>query len=172
VALTDLVVRRAHPAELLDVARIRVASWRGAYAGLVPDAELEAIGAPDRLTRWAERMAATGPSTLVAVSDGRVVGFSAYGAERSDLAPAVAGRGELYALYVHPDAWGAGAGYALMTATIEALREQGYDAVSLWVLSGNARGIAFYERQGFAPTGEATASSIDALPESRYSRRI
>ncbi|MDA8434361.1 MAG: GNAT family N-acetyltransferase [Actinomycetales bacterium] len=173
MALTHLVVRRADPAELLDVARVRAASWRRAYAGLVPDAELEAIGTPDRLRSWAGRTAAaTDAGTLVAVSGGRVIGFSAYGAERSDLAPAIAGRGEVYALYVHPDAWGAGAGYALMTATLEALHEQGYDAVSLWVLSGNARGIAFYERQGFAPTGEVTASSIDALPESRYSRRI
>jgi ribosomal protein S18 acetylase RimI-like enzyme len=106
------------------------------------------------------------------VLDGRVVGFSAYGAERADLAPAIDGRGEVYALYVHPDAWGAGAGHALMTATIAELRGRGYDAVSLWVLTGNARGIAFYERQGFAPTGEVTASTVDALPEARYARTI
>jgi ribosomal protein S18 acetylase RimI-like enzyme len=173
VTVTRPVVRPVDPAELPDVARVRVASWRAGYAGLVPDAELEAIGTPDRLALWAERMAtSTGTSTLVAVLDGRVVGFSAYGAERSDLAPAVAGRGEVYALYVHPDAWGRGAGHALVTATIAALRERGYDAVSLWVLTGNARGIAFYERQGFAPTGEVTASTVNALPEARYSRPI
>ncbi len=173
VTVTRLVVRPADPAELLDVARVRAASWRQGYAGLVPDAELEAMGAPDRLALCVERMAtSTGTSTLVALLDERVVGFAAYGAERSDLAPAVAGRGEVYALYVHPDVWGAGAGHALMTATVAALGERGYDAVSLWVLTGNARGIAFYERQGFAPTGEVTASTVDALPEARYARPI
>jgi ribosomal protein S18 acetylase RimI-like enzyme len=168
-----LVVRPAEPAELLDVARVRVSSWRTAYAGLVPDHVLAAIGEPAAMARWAERIAAsTGTGLLVAVRDDRVVGFSAYGAERSDLAPAVAGRGEVYALYVHPDAWGVGAGHALMTATVDALRGRGHDAASLWVLTGNARGIAFYERQGFASTGEVTASGIDALPEARYARRI
>ncbi len=40
------------------------------------------------------------------------------------------------------------------------------------MLTGNDRAIAFYERHGFASTGEVTASGIDALPEARYARRI
>ena len=158
-------------AELPAVARVRVASWRAGYAGLVPDAELEAIGEQDRLDTWVERIASsTEVSTLVALLDGEVIGFAAYGAERSDLAPAVAGRGEVYALYVHPDRWGTGAGHALMTSARAALGARGYDAVSVWVLEGNARGIAFYERQGFRATGDVTESRVDALPEARYAR--
>jgi len=158
-------------AELPAVAWVRVASWRAGYAGLVPDSELAAIGEPDRLDLWVERMAtSTEVSTLVALLDGEVIGFAAYGAERSDLAPAVAGRGEVYALYVHPDRWGTGAGHALMTSARAALGARGYDAVSVWVLEGNARGIAFYERQGFRATGDVTESRVDALPEARYAR--
>jgi GNAT superfamily N-acetyltransferase len=78
----------------------------------------------------------------------------------------------VYALYVHPDHWGAGAGHALMTACRLALRERGDDAVSIWVLRGNARGIAFYRRQGFEPTGDVTESTLDALPEERYASAI
>ena len=168
-----LEVRAVRDGELPEVARVRVASWRAGYAGLVPDPELAAIGEPDRLDQWVERMAASAEtSMLVAVVDDEVVGFSAYGAERSDLAPAVAGRGEVYALYVHPDHWGAGAGHALLTASREALRGRAFDAVSIWVLEGNERGIAFYLRQGFAPTGEATESHVDALPEARYARPV
>jgi len=158
-------------AELPAVAWVRVASWRAGYAGLVPDSELAAIGEPDRLDLWVERMAtSTEVSTLVALLDGEVIGFAAYGAERSDLAPAVAGRGEVFALYVHPDRWGTGAGHALMTSARAALGARGYDAVSVWVLEGNARGIAFYERQGFRATGDVTESRVDALPEARYAR--
>ena len=158
-------------AERPAVAWVRVASWRAGYAGLVPDSELAAIGEPDRLALWVERMAtSTEVSTLVALLDGEVIGFAAYGAERSDLAPAVAGRGEVFALYVHPDRWGTGAGHALMTSARAALGARGYDAVSVWVLEGNARGIAFYERQGFRATGDVTESRVDALPEARYAR--
>jgi ribosomal protein S18 acetylase RimI-like enzyme len=81
----------------------------------------------------------------------------------------VAGRGEVYALYVDPDH---GAGHALMDASREALRARGFYAVSIWVLDGNARGIAFYLRQGFAPTGDVTESRLDALPEARYARPV
>jgi ribosomal protein S18 acetylase RimI-like enzyme len=166
-------VRAARGDELPAVARVRVASWRAGYAGLVPDSELAAIGEPDRLDQWVARAAAsTETSTLVALVDDEVVGFSAYGAERSELAAAVAGRGEVYALYVRPDHWGTGAGQALLTASREALRERGFDAVSIWVLEGNARGVAFYLRQGFAPTGEVTESRIDALPEARFARPV
>jgi hypothetical protein len=44
--------------------------------------------------------------------------------------------------------------------------------VSIWVLEGDARGIAFYRRQGFEPTGDVTQSRIDALPEARYARPV
>jgi ribosomal protein S18 acetylase RimI-like enzyme len=173
VTTTPIEVRMVLRAELPAVARVRVASWRAAYAGLVPDSELAAIGEPARLDAWVERMSAsTESSTLVALRDGEVIGFAAYGAERSDLAPAVDGRGEVYALYVHPDHWGVGAGHALMTSAREALRARGYDAVSIWVLEGNSRGIAFYRRQGFEPTGDVTESTIDALPEARYARPV
>ena len=171
VADPGIEVRPALREELLAVARVRVASWRAAYAGLVPDDELASIGEPERLQSWAERIAtSTGVSVLVAVVDGDVVGFSAYGPERSDLVPAAPGRGEVYAIYVHPDAWGIGAGHALMSATVDALRAHGHDAVSLWVLQGNARGIAFYQRQRFTPTGEVAVSTHGDLPEARWAR--
>jgi ribosomal protein S18 acetylase RimI-like enzyme len=173
VTAPAIEVRSVLRAELPAVARVRVASWRAAYAGLVPGSELAAIGEPERLATWVERMTSTTEvSTRVALLDGEVIGFVAYGAERSDLAPAADGRGEVYALYVHPDRWGIGAGHALMTAARAALRTRGYDAVSIWVLEGNARGIAFYERQGFQATGDVTESRIDALPEARYARPV
>ena len=171
--MAHLEVRTARDDELPEVARVRVASWRAGYAGLVPEAELAAIGEPDRLDQWVARaVASDGTSTLVALVDDTIAGFAAYGPERSELAPAVAGRGEVYALYVHPDHWGVGAGYALLTASRDALRGRGFDAVSIWVLEGNARGIAFYLRQGFTPTGEVTESRVDALPEARYARPV
>lgn len=52
-------------------------------------------------------------------------------------------------LYVEPKFQGQGIGAALLQYAV-----QKRQAVSLWVLEYNTRGIAFYERNGFCLTGE------------------
>ena len=59
------------------------------------------------------------------------------------------------ALYAHPDAFGRGAGPALMDAALEEIRERGYREAILWMLDGNARAAAFYERSGWTRDGGA-----------------
>ncbi len=44
--------------------------------------------------------------------------------------------------------------------------------MTLWVLEGNAGGIAFYERCGFARTGERMPSAYQDAPEVRYARTL
>jgi hypothetical protein len=78
VATVPLEVRTATADDLPAVARVRVASWRAGYAGLVPDSELAAIGEQDRLDHWVLRTATSAEtSTLVALRDGEVIGFAA-----------------------------------------------------------------------------------------------
>lgn len=84
---------------------------------------------------------------LVAEEDGAVVGFASCGESRD--AP---GEGELYAIYALPEAWGSGAGPALMTAALAALRT-GFETASLWVLEDNPRARRFYEREGWTRDG-------------------
>jgi len=151
--VTDLFVRPALPDDLPAVALVRALTWQAAYAGMVDDAELRTLTDPDVVAAWAAR-AATKTDTTYTVADlaGEVVGFAAYGAERSD--DPRPWRGELYALYVLPDHWRSGAGSALMHAALDALAENGFDHVTLLVLAGNERAIAFYRRHGFHETGE------------------
>ena len=54
-----------------------------------------------------------------------------------------------------PEAWGSGAGSALMAPGIEALRASGYRDAILWVLEDNPRARRFYEREGWALDGGA-----------------
>ena len=95
-----------------------------------------------------------------------------FGAERSDLAAPVEGRGEAYAVYALPEVWGQGVGHALMSAAYDALREDGFDAVALWVLTQNARATTFYLREGFLPTGDVTEATDHRLAEARYARDL
>jgi GNAT superfamily N-acetyltransferase len=68
--------------------------------------------------------------------DGRVVAFAAFGPP----AQAESARaGEIHALYAHPDAWGTGAGRALMAAVLDDLRSSGCaEAVDAGALSARA----------------------------------
>lgn len=151
--MSELVVRPARTEDLLAVAMVRATTWQAAYAGMVDAAELRTLTDPDVVAAWAHR-AQTMTSTTYAVADldGEVVGFAAYGAERSD--PPQRHRGEVYALYVLPEHWRGGAGSALLHHALDELAENGFDHVTLWVLVGNDRAIAFYRRHGFHATGE------------------
>lgn len=90
--------------------------------------------------------------TLVAERDGRIEAFCTLElpSREEDEADGVAG---VPALYAHPDAFGLGAGPALLDAAIEAMRERGHRESILWMLEGNRRAEAFYERRGWTPDG-------------------
>jgi GNAT superfamily N-acetyltransferase len=79
--------------------------------------------------------------------------------------------GELYALYVTPAWWSAGAGRALMGSVIAALEAERYRRVVLWVLADNTRARRFYDRAGFAPDGGTNIlTGLGGVLEVRYSR--
>ena len=65
-------------------------------------------------------------------------------------------RGEVWALYVHPDAWGSGAAAELIGYAEDRLRRDGFPEAVLLVLDDNPRARAFYEKMGWAPTGRST----------------
>ncbi|WP_405061463.1 GNAT family N-acetyltransferase [Kribbella sp. NBC_01505] len=163
-------MRVAEPGDLLGAAEARVASWRTAFAGLVPQDFLDAMDAQAIAASWAKSIAAGRSRIHVAVVDGQVIGYAGVGPERDPQAPA--NTGELYALFVHPDHWGTGAGRALTDAALADLRRTGCVAVWLWVLEGNTRGRRFYARYGFTETADRTHSSLGDLPEIRLSAKL
>jgi GNAT superfamily N-acetyltransferase len=59
----------------------------------------------------------------------------------------------LHAVYLHPEARGAGQGAALMRAALEDARARGAARVALWVNEKNLAARRMYERLGFAETG-------------------
>ncbi|MGC4940523.1 GNAT family N-acetyltransferase [Kribbella sp. DT2] len=163
-------VRGARATDLLGAAEARIASWRGAFTGLVPQEFLDAMDAEAIASGWRESLDAGRSRLYVAEFGGRIVGYAGVGPERDPSAPRTTG--ELYALFVRPDAWGAGAGRALTGAAVDDLRAHGCDRVNLWVLEANARARAFYNRCGFVETTDRTYSSLADLPEVRLFRDV
>ncbi len=60
----------------------------------------------------------------------------------------------LVSMWVRATQRGSPAATALVDAVVTWGTEAGYEACELWVTQGNDRALRFYERCGFAPTGE------------------
>ncbi len=148
-------VRPAAPADAAAIADLRVAAWQAAYAEILPADYLASMRVTDEeVARRRRRLAAppAGGGELVAVSDGKVVGWLVAGPSRDDDADP-ARTGEVYACYVRPAAWGRGVGRVLLDAGLAVLGEHGYRRVTLWVLADNARARRFYRGAGLHPDG-------------------
>jgi GNAT superfamily N-acetyltransferase len=164
--------RPAGPGDIDGIAIVRSRSWRGGYAGIVPQTHLDSLTPETVAARMRSRPL---PGNHVAEVDGRIVGWSAIGPYHDEerIPPPAANTGEVYAIYVLPDSWGTGVGRALLTYSLELLAADGFDPVLLWVLEGNARARRFYEAAGFAADGARhiySAGGAD-LPKLRYRYR-
>lgn len=89
---------------------------------------------------------------LVVDRDEEVAGFAFLGPARVGDIDAE-DVGELYAIYVVPEAWGSGIGRALMARVLVQLREEGFREAILWVLEDNPRTRRFYELAGWHADG-------------------
>ena len=154
-------LRRAVPGDARAIAEVHVRAWRETYAGLVPQAVLDALDVAEREALWRSVIPRADRRVAVAEADGRVVGFACAGPGRE----AHAGHpGEVMALYVLRAHHGKGLGRALFEDALAWLGTPAY----LWVLRENpTRG--FYARMG----GRVLAERVDdvggaSLPEVAY----
>ncbi|WP_255305886.1 GNAT family N-acetyltransferase [Streptomyces sp. Wb2n-11] len=164
------------------VARVRVRGWQSAYAGMIPQAHLDAMSVEEDAARRRAHLAeaeaeaaGTGAGAgrdVVAERDGQVIGWGCYGPYRDEGEPAAGA--ELYALYVLPEHRSTGAGRALTAELLARAATDGHPRMLLWVLTENTLARRFYEKAGFAPDGAETSSDVRgvAVPETRYARRL
>ena len=138
------MIRRATPDDAEDLARVRVAAWRVAYAGLLPDSFLASMDVAQNAARWREVFDAGDHEDFVCVVGDTLVGYVTVGPNRDGAGDSV---GEVIAIYLAPEVWGRGLGGLLWDAALERLREQGFRQVVVWMLQGNRRARRFYERR-------------------------
>ena len=149
--LSDVAIRRATPADAARLAWVRTASWRDAYAEIIPPRTLERIATHD-----ADRMRRAvidrrfGQTVWVVTDAANVIfGYAWSGPQTDRSLPFL---GEIYELYLHPAWQGRGAGRMLLTHAIWELVSVGQHPACLWVLAENdAR--HFYESCGGTPVG-------------------
>jgi ribosomal protein S18 acetylase RimI-like enzyme len=165
-------LRAARLDDAEGIAAVQIATWRDAYAGLLPGEILASLDAGAWAERWRGRLAAPAGAvfTLVFEADGRVRGFVSGGPSRDELPG-----GEVYAIYVDPACQGRGAGRRLLAAATRLLADAGFAAASLWVLAGNQPARGFYESQGWRFDGTEKPwplSGHASVPEVRYIRIV
>lgn len=159
--MSELGLRAPRFEDIDRLAEVHVRSWQVGYRDLLPADFLASLDPQWRARQ--RREAWNHPDYahvrgLLAERDGEVVGFVHYGPYRDShqggwTATDPAAGGQVYALYVHPDAWGRGAGSRLLRAAVADLVASGLTPVRVWTLCGNTQAIRFYQRHGFRPDG-------------------
>ena len=175
--MSKVVVRPADESDAAAIARVKIAAWRAAYRGIVPDLVLDGLDLGHEASTWRERLRDQAV-VKVSVADiveprasPRLVGYVTEGPARGE---DMAGLGEVWAIYVDPAAQGRGVGRALLDAAVRGLAARGCDEAMLWVFEANAAARGFYERMGWALDGAAKPFAIGgATPiELCYRRRL
>lgn len=168
-----VAVRPAAPEDAAAIGDAHVQAWRAAYAGLMPQDYLDALSVERRAAGWRRLLEEPreGSHVAVVLLGGRVAGFAGFGRCR-DGGPAE--HGELYAINLHPGAWGLGAGTALLSFAERELAHMRHTTAVLWVAPGNARARRFYERRGWTAEDVERTAEVDGVtvPEIRYGRSL
>ncbi|HYC07079.1 MAG TPA: GNAT family N-acetyltransferase [Candidatus Binatia bacterium] len=142
-------MRRAGPADAIDVATVYLASFHARYS--FPLAHTD-----DEVRAWIRSEVESSKETWVAEVGPSVVGMM------------VLDGGELEQLYVHPDWWRQGIGHRLL----DLAKERRPDGLVLYTFQENVGARAFYERHGFAAVGFGDGSgNEERQPDVRYAWR-
>jgi GNAT superfamily N-acetyltransferase len=170
-------LRPAAPADSDAIGLIHVQSWQSAYRDKIPQDYLDGLDPAHRSQVWRRILEQGQPSrggVLVTVAEGgSIVGFASFGPSRDgDADPRV--MGEVLAMSAAPDAWGTGAGRAIMGDTVTELARAGYTDATLWVLDANDQARRFYALSGWAEDGATRTDGSRGfdITEVRYRKTL
>lgn len=148
-------VRLALPAEAETIAAIQRRSWQQRFPPDVSASVLSNIDLATMTMQW--QAAITRPPlaqfrVLVAIGDGRLVGFAAIGpSDDPDSSPDA--DGEVAEFVVDPQAQRRGHGSRLLNAVADTLRADGFIRGTWWVRSTDDPTRKFLTSAGWAPDG-------------------
>ena len=165
--MADVSVRPASPADVAEIARIQIETWRFAYAEILPQPVLDTLSVDTAVDAWTA--AITSPPSprhhvLVAMEQEWLVGFTAIG-PAGDLEPAdpePATTAAISPLLVEPRWARRGHGSRLLAAAIDHTAADGTTRVITWLPEGDQASRDFFVSAGWAPDGTARALDTGA----------
>ena len=157
-------VRRADVANAQAIAAAHVASWREAYAGIMPEHVVASLSVEECAALWRSILgdpdAEAASATFIAEeSPGVALGFASCMRQRDAGLAASGFSGEFAALYVPRRAQRRGVGRALMAECVRRARAAGAAALGLHTSQSMRVAGRMYERMGFV-----RAPEYDFLP--------
>jgi GNAT superfamily N-acetyltransferase len=163
--MPELTVRAAMAADAPELAAVvaegfeSYRSWapRGWYP---PDAALQLAGIRDRLTE-------TRCLCLLAADGDRVAGHVAYVPAREER-----GVAHVWMLFLREKWWGTGLAGDLLARAVAAATEEGYAGMRLHTPAEHVRARAFYEREGWAASGDPFYEPMLGLTLVTYRLRL
>lgn len=166
----------ASPSEFRAALVVNRDAWRDAYAEILPDERLAEMEIPDGLELQGryDRATGDGRAFLVAVDrqPGAVLGFAEAVWAGDRKAFCERDDAELRAIYVAPDAQGAGVGTALLEAAVGRV-PAAFDRLVLEAFAENRAAREFYEARGFERIGtSAFEFAGESYPTAVYARRL
>jgi GNAT superfamily N-acetyltransferase len=150
-----IAIRRARLADASGIAAVHVATWRSAYADILPEEVLTGLSTT-RLAHYYEHSIRLGLAVHVAATYGRngeppVLGFCSASRSRDSQL----GDGEIETLYMLDDYQNRGLGGQLLRTSAKHLWQIGCRSVYVWVLSENPSRY-FYQRMGAKCVAQGT----------------
>jgi GNAT superfamily N-acetyltransferase len=137
-------VRRAEPFDAAAIAATHDASWRHAYAGMLPYRALDAM-IRRRGAEWWERALRHSTDILVLDIADKIVGYVTLGPNRVSTLPF---DGEIYEIYLLPEYQGLGFGAKLFAEARRELAALGMKGLVVWALEENGTATRFYLNAG------------------------
>lgn len=139
-----ITIRKAILSDAKGIAKVHVDSWKTTYANIISNEYLSNLSYERREKMWTNGIPNGG--VYVAEShEGRIIGFSTGGKERSGNYNGY--DGELFAIYVLKEYQGKGIGKALIQPVIDDMKGMGLHSMLVLVLKDNTSRL-FYESLG------------------------
>lgn len=141
----SIALRTPSISDASQIAELHVATWREAYAHLLPDEFFTEEHTQSRHRMWNHILGNPRGdwSVRIAESGGTIVGFAFVGPSFGPEGQKLPRNRQVFSIYVAAAFHGTGAGQALLDATA------GDGPAMLWVAKDNPRAVAFYRRNGF-----------------------
>ena len=153
--VSEVRVRVAVVGDAPGIAHVQVASWRQAYADVLPAELIEAMNTNDFAERWAQSLRRPGDArnrVLVALDGDAVRGFAVTGPATDPDADPI-GDGEISELTVDPEHRYQGHGSRLLQAAAETLQADKFTRGVAWLASSDDDARRFVTEAGWAPDG-------------------
>lgn len=154
-------IRKARREDLVEVAKIKINSWKDTYKEFVSNDYLNDMDYKKTAEKWNNNF--NNENFIVATEEEKIVGFCRYGNRIDELNRFEEYDGEIYAIYIKKGYKRKGIGKEFVKHAINDLKKQNKKKVIIWCLEQNNEAREFYTKIGGKLLGEKKAKIGDNI---------